>query len=46
MTTNDEGLTENNPNINNDNEIPTKKIGITIELPMFITMMAVSLSGI
>ncbi|CAK1584421.1 unnamed protein product [Parnassius mnemosyne] len=45
MTQNEEVLTDTNPNINMDIETHRKKFRITMELPLFFTLIAVSLSG-
>ncbi|KPJ09641.1 Proton-coupled folate transporter [Papilio machaon] len=45
MTQNDDGPTETNPNINTEFVNSNNKYRITMELPLFFTMMALSLSG-
>ncbi|KAJ8717304.1 hypothetical protein PYW08_005703 [Mythimna loreyi] len=39
------GLTESNPNVNTISELPAKKFTITMEFPLFIVMMGMSLCG-
>lgn len=38
-------LTESNCNINTISELPGKPFSITMEVPLFLTMLAMSLSG-
>ncbi|XP_021190515.3 probable peptidoglycan muropeptide transporter SLC46 [Helicoverpa armigera] len=45
MAEDEEQLTESNPNINRISELPAKKFAITMEFPLFVVMMAMSLSG-
>lgn len=41
----DEHPTENNPNINNVCETRIKRCRITMEIPMLVTMLTMSLTG-
>ncbi|XP_068620175.1 probable peptidoglycan muropeptide transporter SLC46 [Battus philenor] len=45
MTQNDEEPTENNPNVNMEIAVSNKRFRITMELPLFFTLMSVALSG-
>ncbi|CAK1552498.1 unnamed protein product [Leptosia nina] len=45
MTQEDENVTEENPNINEFNEVTSKPYRITMEFPLFFTILSVSLSG-
>lgn len=45
MAQDDERLTESNSNINSNNEEPAKPFAITMEFPLLVVMMGMSLSG-
>ncbi|KAJ8717954.1 hypothetical protein PYW07_005884 [Mythimna separata] len=43
---NEERLTESNSNVNTISELPGRRFAITMEFPLFIVMMGMSLSGV
>lgn len=45
MAQEEEQLTERDPNINTISEIPARKFAITMEFPLFLVMMGMSLCG-
>uniref|UniRef100_A0A2A4JNQ2 Major facilitator superfamily (MFS) profile domain-containing protein n=1 Tax=Heliothis virescens TaxID=7102 RepID=A0A2A4JNQ2_HELVI len=45
MAEDEEQLTESNPTVNTISELPGKKFAITMEFPLFVVMMGMSLSG-
>ncbi|KAL4704399.1 hypothetical protein ACJJTC_005753 [Scirpophaga incertulas] len=45
MAENEERLTESNSNVNTISELPGRPFSITVELPLFLTMLGLALSG-
>ena len=45
MTQENENVTESYPTINSRSETPSQSYRITMEVPLFLTMLSVSLSG-
>lgn len=45
MTQENETITENYPTNNEPNETPSQPYRVTMEVPLFLTMLSVSLSG-
>lgn len=44
-TENEEPLSERRQNVNVISELPGRSFGVTIEVPLFLTLLSISLSG-